>query len=69
MSQKVPQVVFNLVCMEHKVLILGIGQDVIQKTGESNNKLPDEPSNQEKSILLALWIKNIVNPVLRIVVF
>jgi hypothetical protein len=44
-----------------EVLVLGVGKNVIEKASESNYQLSSQTTNHKDTILLGLWISDIVD--------
>ena len=68
MEQQVSQKVLNAILSELEILVLWIGQDVIQETSEGYDKLTNETSNQENAVLLSMGISYIIDLNLWVVV-
>jgi hypothetical protein len=61
MEQQVSQIVLNAILSELEILVLWIGQDVIQQTSEGYDELTNETSYQENAVLLSMGISYIVD--------
>ena len=58
---------FYLVLSENEVLVLRVGQDIIQEASESNDELSHKTSNQEDTVFTAIGISDIIDLNLRII--
>ena len=68
MEQQISQKVLNAILSELEILVLWIGQDVIQETSEGYDELTNKTSDQENAVLLSMGISYIVDLNLWVVV-
>ena len=60
-DEQVDQVLLELLVRELEILILGVGQDVVQETGESDQEFSHKSTDQENTVLISDFLSNVVN--------